>query len=56
MTSLSNKRVRSVAAFGGAFLWMISPTVNFLVAFVFGVIGTVGYALWGRDIASPTDS
>ena len=48
--------VVAVAAFGGAFLWMISPTVNFLVAFVFGVIGTVGYALWGRDIASPTDS
>ena len=46
--------VVSIAAFGGAFLWMISPTVNFLTAFAFGVIGTVGYALWGRDIDSST--
>ncbi|RUM47113.1 MAG: MFS transporter [Desulfocapsa sp.] len=42
--------VVAVAAFGGAFLWMIDPAVNFLTAFVFGVIGTVGYALWGKDI------
>ncbi len=42
--------VVSIAAFGGAFLWLISPTVNFLTAFVFGVIGTVGYAIWGRDV------
>jgi len=44
--------VVAIAAFGGAFLWMVSPTVNFLTAFAFGVIGTVGYALWGRDIDS----
>jgi len=42
--------VVAIAAFGGAFLWMINPAVNFLTAFVFGVIGTVGYALWGKDI------
>ncbi len=31
----------SVAAFGGAFLWQIGPQVNFLVAFAFGIIGTI---------------
>ncbi len=39
----------SIAAFGGAFLWLISPTTNFLVAFSFGVIGTFGFALFGSD-------
>jgi len=48
--------VVSIAAFGGAFLWMISPATNFLVAFVFGVAGTIGYALWGRDVESPSNS
>jgi MFS family permease len=41
--------VVSVAAFGGAFLWEISPQANFLGAFFFGVLGTVYYALWGSD-------
>ncbi|MEN8188768.1 MAG: MFS transporter [Thermodesulfobacteriota bacterium] len=44
--------VVAVAAFGGAFLWLISPAANFLTAFVFGVIGSVGYAVWGRDVNS----
>lgn len=39
----------SIAAFGGAFLWLISPTTNFLVAFSFGVIGTLGFAFLGSD-------
>lgn len=42
----------SIAAFGGAFLWNISPSVNFLIAFLFGVIGTLGFALWGKDLTS----
>ena len=42
--------VVAVAAFGGAFLWMISPAANFLTAFVFGLAGTIGYAIWGRDV------
>ena len=42
----------SVAAFGGAFLWQIGPGVNFITAFIFGIIGTVGFAVWGRDLAS----
>jgi MFS family permease len=44
--------VVSLAAFGGAFLWLISPATNFLVAFLFGVAGTVGFALWGQDLQS----
>ena len=40
----------SVAAFGGAFLWQISPTTNFLVAFLFGVAGTIGFARYGTDV------
>ncbi len=39
----------SIAAFGGAFLWLISPTTNFLVAFSFGVAGTLGFAFLGSD-------
>jgi len=40
----------SMAAFGGAFLWQISPETNFVVAFLFGVVGTVGFAVFGREI------
>jgi MFS family permease len=40
----------SIAAFGGAFLWLISPATNFLVAFSFGVIGTLWFAFWGSDL------
>jgi len=45
-----------VAALGGAFLWQISPEVHFITAFVFGIIGTVGFAVWGRDIPVPETS
>lgn len=40
----------SLAAFGGAFLWMVSPVANFLTAFGFGMVGTVFFTLWGRDL------
>ena len=40
----------SVAAFGGAFLWQIGPAFNFLVAFACGLLGTIGFALWGEDL------
>jgi len=43
--------VVSVAAFGGAFLWLISPETNFIPAFLFGVAGTLGYWLLGKDVA-----
>ena len=41
----------SIVAFGGAFLWNISPTVNFLVAFGFGIIGSFYFLLFGRDLS-----
>ena len=40
----------SLAAFGGAFLWRINPHVNLYVAFGFGVLGTLWFALRGRDL------
>ena len=46
----------AVAALGGAFLWQISPQTNLLTAFVFGIIGTVGFAVFGRDIPVPVNS
>ena len=44
----------SVAAFGGAFLWEVSPTVNFIVAAAMGIIGTVWFAWRGRDLGPQT--
>ncbi len=41
----------SAAAFGGAFLWQISPATNFLTAFALGVMGTIWFAARGK---SPT--
>jgi MFS family permease len=41
----------SLAAFGGAFLWQIGPQVNFMIAFLCGVIGTLYFAAWGRDLS-----
>jgi MFS family permease len=46
----------SMAALGGAFLWQISPEVNFITAFVFGIIGTIGFAVWGRDMPVPENT
>ena len=40
----------SIAAFGGAFLWEINPTINFLAAFSFGVVGTLCFAIFGTDL------
>lgn len=44
----------SVAAFGGAFLWQMSPATNFLTAFGCGLIGTIWFILRGHDL-SPTE-
>lgn len=46
----------AVAALGGAFLWQISPQTNLVTAFVFGIIGTVGFAVFGRDIPVPANN
>jgi MFS family permease len=40
----------SIAAFGGAFLWRSSPSLNLLSAFAFGALGTIWFALRGRDL------
>lgn len=40
----------SIAAFGGGLMWdHISPRANLMAAFVFGVVGTVWFALRGQD-------
>ena len=45
----------SLAAFGGAFLWGlgsdIGPAINFIVAGVFGIIGTVYFLFFGKDLS-----
>lgn len=42
--------VVSVAAFGGAWLWHLSPTVNLLVAAACGLLGALYFALYGKDL------
>ena len=42
--------VVAFAALGGAFLWQISPQTNLITAFIFGIIGTVGFSIFGRDM------
>jgi MFS family permease len=46
----------SIAAFGGAFLWQVSPAANFLVAFSCGVLGTLGFVIWGGDLSAEAAS
>jgi hypothetical protein len=45
----------AIAALGGAFLWQISPPTNLVTAFFFGLIGTVGFWIVGRDIQVPAN-
>ena len=40
----------SLAAFGGAFLWQISPATNLLTATGFGLAGTLYFLAFGRDL------
>jgi MFS family permease len=40
----------AVISFGGALLWIWAPAANFLVAFGCGLLGTVLFALFGRDL------
>ncbi|KUO75505.1 MAG: MFS transporter [Clostridia bacterium BRH_c25] len=42
--------VVSTAALSSAYLWNISPQVNFLTAFAFGLIGMIWFAIFGRDL------
>jgi len=45
--------VVAVAAFGGAYLWMISPAANFVTAAAFGVLGTL---VWMRTTVNSSPS
>lgn len=40
----------SLSAFGGAFLWQLSPATNLLTATGFGLLGTVYFWVFGRDL------
>ena len=42
--------VVSAAAFAGGFLWQFSPTVNLLAATACGLLGTIYFAVRGRDL------
>ena len=44
----------SGAAFSSALLWNISPTVNFTVAFLFGLTGTIYFWAFGKDSNTST--
>ncbi len=43
----------SVAAFGGAFIWDVSPEGNLLLAAAFGILGTIWFVLRGTDLDAP---
>jgi MFS family permease len=40
----------SLAAFGGVFLWNVSPALNFIVAFAFGIAAVVYFVVFGKDV------
>ncbi len=42
--------VVALVSFAGAFLWQVSPAANFLTAFACGALGTVLFALLGKDL------
>jgi MFS family permease len=44
--------VVSVAAFGGAFLWQVSPAANFFGAFACGVVGTLWFLVRGKSVSA----
>ncbi len=45
--------VVAFAAVGGALLWQISPEANLITAFAFGIVGTLGFMAFGRDVQVP---
>ena len=46
----------SLAAFGGAGLWILGPSVNFTVATIFGIIGIGYFAIFGHDLEKAPES
>ena len=51
---LARDVVVSVAAFGGAYLWILSPATNFVTAFGFGLVGTLFFFIYGKDMGRPS--
>lgn len=49
---LARDLIVSLAAFGGAWLWNISPSVNFLTAFAFGILAVIYFVVFGRNVRS----
>ncbi|MDX1503438.1 MAG: MFS transporter, partial [Thermoanaerobaculia bacterium] len=45
----------SLGALGGAWLWALDPALNLIVAALFGVAGTLLFALAGREPAPPEE-
>jgi MFS family permease len=41
----------SLAALGGAWLWMIGPGVNLITASLFGAAGTLWFIIYGKDLS-----
>ncbi|MBI2437938.1 MAG: MFS transporter [Lentisphaerae bacterium] len=39
----------SLAAFGGALLWLVSPAANFLTACACGLLGAIYFMIYGKD-------
>jgi MFS family permease len=52
---LSRDVVVSLAAFGGAWLWNMSPQVNFMTAFAFGLAAVAYFVVFGRDARTSTE-
>ncbi len=46
----------SIAALSSAFLWSISPATNFLVAAACGAVGTLVFAIFGRNATRAEDA
>ncbi len=53
---LMRDSVVSVAAFLGGFLWLMKPAVNLFTAFGFGVIGTLWFAIYGKEPRSEEEA
>ncbi len=49
---LARDLIVSLAAFGGAWLWNISPSVNFLTAFAFGILAVIYFVVFGKNVRS----
>ncbi len=49
---LARDLIVSIAAFGGAWLWNMSPAVNFLTAFAFGIAAVIYFVAFGRNVRS----